>query len=126
MKLARLFLIALLTFSLPSLGLADVVVETPACPMHSGQSPMDADAAGEQGDHCAGMHGNAHATGGDTQSEHSCKADGKCGACNHATSALPQSAFSSPPEAKVAAVAFPNTAPPSRSPEGLWHPPRKD
>lgn len=120
MKLVRLILIALLSLSLPTLGLAGWVAVTPCCTTHSDQPPSAAD---EQ-DHCAKMQDANAAAGCDSQSHDGCKADGKCGTGNPAPSVAVQ--ISSAPALVAASVAALPATPsfPSRDPDGLWHPPR--
>ena len=121
MKLVRLILIALLSLSVPTLGLAGVVASVPCCAMQDGQQHI---AAADGQDHCAGMYG-AHPAGGcDSQSDHPCKADGKCGGCGHLPAAASQTSLSFPPTAVVATVSAADTLISTHSPDGLWHPPR--
>ena len=118
MKLVRLILIALLSLTVPTLGLAGIVAATPCCATGSSQPQAMAD------DHCAGM-ADAHASGGcDTPSHHGCNVDGKCGACSHAASALTHSATMPLSTATLAVASLSPSLLLSHDPEGLWHPPR--
>ena len=120
MKLVRLILIALLSLAVPALGQASIVAATPCCTMDSSQQR----AMAEEQDHCAEM-GDAHASGGgDTQSHNGCNADGKCGACSHASSALTHSSTMALSAATPAAALVSQPVLLSHDPEGLWHPPR--
>lgn len=124
MKLVRLILIALLSLSVPMLGLAGAGAVSPCCMAHSGQQQ----AAADEQDHCAKMRdaqAQTKANGGcDSQSHGACKADGKCGASNPAPSVAVHISSVPAPVATSVAV-FPATLTPlSRDPDGLWHPPR--